>query len=71
MSYPSFSELEMQAIVLETPGPVEHLLYKELPIPVPKTGEVLIRVRGFGLNRSEYHTRVSRLGLLRQSDMWM
>ncbi|MFD9682123.1 zinc-binding alcohol dehydrogenase family protein [Rhodococcus sp. NPDC059969] len=48
----------MRAIVLDAPGPPEALTIKEIPIPVPVTGWVLIRVKAFGLNRSELHTRL-------------
>lgn len=48
----------MRAVVLEAPGPPEALQVRELPIPEPRTGWVLIRVKAFGLNRSELHTRL-------------
>jgi NADPH:quinone reductase-like Zn-dependent oxidoreductase len=48
----------MRAIVLDAPGPTQALVIRELPIPVPPPGWVLIRVRAFGLNRSELHTRL-------------
>ncbi|MFC7500459.1 zinc-binding dehydrogenase [Nocardioides sp. CPCC 206347] len=49
----------MRAVVLdEAPAPPEGLVIRELPVPVPGVGEVLIRVRAFGLNRSELHTRI-------------
>ncbi|MCU1435530.1 MAG: NADPH:quinone reductase [Pseudarthrobacter sp.] len=48
----------MKAVVLARPGPVEALEIKQLPIPVPRPGQVLIRVHAFGLNRSELHTRL-------------
>ena len=48
----------MRAVVLETPGPVENLLIRDLPLPIPGPDWVRIRVKAFGLNRSEYHTRV-------------
>ena len=47
----------MRAIVLDAPGPPETLTIRELPIPTPAAGWVLIEVRAFGLNRSELHTR--------------
>ncbi|MGW4249158.1 alcohol dehydrogenase catalytic domain-containing protein, partial [Nocardia sp. NPDC004722] len=48
----------MRAIVLDAPGPVEALQIRDLPIPAPVRGQVLIRVKAFGLNRSELHTRL-------------
>nr|WP_170156114.1 zinc-binding alcohol dehydrogenase family protein [Umezawaea tangerina] len=48
----------MRAVVLDAPGPVESLTIRELPVPVPRPGWVLIRVKAFGLNRSELHTRI-------------
>ena len=47
----------MRAIQLKAPGPPSALQLVELPIPVPKEGQVLIRVKAFGLNRSEMLTR--------------
>ncbi len=48
----------MRAIVLDAPGPATALTIRELPVPEPEPGWVLIRVRAFGLNRSELHTRL-------------
>ena len=48
----------MRAVVLDAPGPPEALQIRELPIPDPQPGWVLIRVKAFGLNRSELHTRL-------------
>ena len=48
----------MRAAVLEAPGPPEALQIREIPIPTPRPGWVLIRVKAFGLNRSELHTRL-------------
>jgi len=39
------------------PGGPEVLKVEEIPIPKPKAGQVLIRVKAFGLNRSEMFTR--------------
>jgi NADPH:quinone reductase-like Zn-dependent oxidoreductase len=47
----------MKAVVIHEPGGPEVLKVEERPIPVPRDGEVLIRVRAFGLNRSEMFTR--------------
>ena len=48
----------MRAVVLDAPGPPEALSLREVPTPVPRPGEVLLRVKAFGLNRSELHTRL-------------
>ena len=48
----------MRAVVLDAPGPPEALNVREIPIPTPEPGEVLIKVGAFGLNRSELHTRL-------------
>jgi NADPH:quinone reductase-like Zn-dependent oxidoreductase len=44
------------AAIYEAGGP-EVLKLEDRPIPTPKQGEVLIRVKAFGLNRSELFTR--------------
>jgi NADPH:quinone reductase len=48
----------MRAIVLDAPGPPSALAIRELPVPTPQDGWVLIKVKAFGLNRSELHTRL-------------
>lgn len=48
----------MRAVVLDAPGPPEALVIRDLPVPAPEPGQVLIRVHAFGLNRSELHTRL-------------
>lgn len=52
----------MRAVVLDAPGPPEALVLRERPVPDPPAGWVLIRVRAFGLNRSELHTRLGLAG---------
>ncbi|MCU1641425.1 MAG: oxidoreductase [Nocardia sp.] len=52
------SPATMRAVVLDAPGPPEALQLRDLPIPMPEPGQVLIRVKAFGLNRSELHTRL-------------
>ncbi|WP_422367496.1 zinc-binding alcohol dehydrogenase family protein [Pelagibius sp.] len=47
----------MQAAVIYEAGGPEVLKIEERPIPEAKSGEVLIRVKAFGLNRSELFTR--------------
>ena len=47
----------MKAAVIHEAGGPEVLKIESLPIPTPKSGEVLIRVKAFGLNRSEMFTR--------------
>lgn len=47
----------MLAAVLDAPGPASAFDLRELPVPEPRRGWVRIRVRAFGLNRSELMTR--------------
>jgi len=47
----------MKAAVIYEPGGPEVLKLENRLIPTPKPGEVLIRVKAFGLNRSELFTR--------------
>ncbi len=48
----------MRAVVLDAPGPPEALRIRDVPVPTPEVGQVLIKVEAFGLNRSELHTRL-------------
>src|SRR4051794_5125637 len=52
------SKAMMRAIVLDAPGPAEALTIRTILLPTPQPGWVLIRVKAFGLNRSELHTRL-------------
>ncbi len=47
----------MKAIVIYESGSSEHLIIEERPMPNPKNGEVLVKIKAFGLNRSELMTR--------------
>ncbi|KAE9381981.1 GroES-like protein [Stipitochalara longipes BDJ] len=47
----------MLAAVFHAPGGPEVLKLEQRPIPTAKPGQVLIRVKAFGLNRSELFTR--------------
>ena len=47
----------MKAAVVSSPGGPEVLEVVERPDPEPREGEVLIRIRAFGLNRAELFTR--------------
>ncbi len=47
----------MKAAVIHEAGGPEVLKIESLPIPTPKSGQVLIRVKAFGINRSELFTR--------------
>src|SRR5438105_2153409 len=47
----------MKAIRVHHAGGPEVLQIEELPRPLPRPGWVLIRVKAFGLNRSELYTR--------------
>jgi NADPH:quinone reductase len=47
----------MRAIVLEKFGGLDSLVYTDIPKPLPKDGEVVIKVRAFGINHAELHMR--------------
>lgn len=47
----------MRAVVVDKPGGPEVLRVRDAPRPAANTGQVLIRVHAFGLNRSELHFR--------------
>jgi len=47
----------MRAIVLDGFGDLDSLVIKELPDPKPEHGQVLIRVKAFGVNHAETHMR--------------
>ncbi|MDB5287571.1 MAG: NADPH:quinone reductase [Mucilaginibacter sp.] len=47
----------MKAVVISNPGGPESLIIEERALPVVKEGWVLVRVKAFGLNRSELMTR--------------
>ena len=47
----------MKAVVIHEPGGPDVLKIENIPVPTAKPGEVLIRVKAFGLNRSELFTR--------------
>ncbi|KAK9429782.1 chaperonin 10-like protein [Lipomyces doorenjongii] len=50
----------MTAVVIHEAGGPEVLKLERRPIPTPQNGQVLIRVKAFGLNRSELFTRQGR-----------
>lgn len=47
----------MRAAVIYQPGSPDRLVLEERPVPTPDAGQVLVRIRAFGLNRSELMTR--------------
>src|SRR5215472_14102942 len=47
----------MRAIVITEHGGPDVLQVQEVPDPVPADGEVLIRVKAFGINHAETHMR--------------
>lgn len=47
----------MRAVVIHSPGGPEKLMLEYIYTPQPRHGEVLLRVKAFGLNRSELFTR--------------
>ena len=47
----------MRAIILTGFGGLDTLVYTDIPKPLPKDGEVVIRVKAFGINHAEIHMR--------------
>ena len=47
----------MKAAVLYSPGPAENIRLEERSVPTPSEGQVLVKIKAFGLNRSELMTR--------------
>lgn len=47
----------MRAIILNGFGGLDSLVYTDIPKPLPKDGEVVIKVQGFGVNHAEMHMR--------------
>ena len=47
----------MKAAVIYQPGGPENLILEEIALPEAKSGWVLVKVKAFGLNRSELMTR--------------
>jgi NADPH:quinone reductase-like Zn-dependent oxidoreductase len=48
---------DMKAVVIHRPGGPDVLEIERVPLPTHQRGQVLIRVKAFGLNRSELFTR--------------
>ncbi|MBL3398803.1 zinc-binding dehydrogenase [Staphylococcus pasteuri] len=47
----------MKAVVIYNPGDSEQLKYQDVETPVVKEGWSLVKIKGFGINRSEIFTR--------------
>ncbi len=47
----------MQAIAINQFGGPEQLVLRDIPTPAPQEGEVLIKVKAFGINRAETQMR--------------
>ncbi|MDR5746062.1 zinc-binding alcohol dehydrogenase family protein [Caballeronia sp. LZ029] len=47
----------MRAIVLDTFGGIDSLVYTEIPEPEPLEGHVVIEIKAFGINHAEMHMR--------------
>ena len=49
----------MRGVYLTGHGGLDKLVYKEdIPVPTPKLGEVLIEVKGAGINNTDINTRL-------------
>src|SRR4030081_2817153 len=66
MNVRSRKDSGMKAIVITVHGGPEVLAVTELPDPVPAAGEVLIRIRAFGLNHAETYMRNGSWGEVAQ-----
>ena len=49
---------EMWAVVTTGNGGYDKLDYRQVPVPVPGAGEVLVRVLAAGMNNTEINTRL-------------
>ena len=50
---------QMHAVILTGHGGLEKLFYKtDISVPVPKSDEVLIKVKGAGINNTDINTRI-------------
>jgi alcohol dehydrogenase len=47
----------MKAAVIEKQGGLENLVYRDWPDPIPRDGEILLKVRGCGLNHLDIFVR--------------
>ncbi|KAF4878316.1 Zeta-crystallin [Colletotrichum siamense] len=47
----------MRAVICPTTGPISVLQIQQTAVPVPQSGQVLIKILGFGINRAEMFTR--------------
>jgi NADPH:quinone reductase len=47
----------MRAVILKGFGGLDSLVYTDIPKPLPRDGEVVIKVQGFGVNHAEMHMR--------------
>lgn len=56
----------MKALVFTRYGGPEAMELREVPVPAPAAGEVLIRVRAAGLNPVDYKTREGALRIIRR-----
>ena len=48
----------MKAYVIEKAGGPENLILRDIPTPKASADKILIKIKAFGLNRSEYFTRM-------------
>jgi len=49
---------QMKAVVTTGIGGFERLSYRDMPLPVPAAGELLLKVRAAGVNNTEINTRL-------------
>lgn len=51
----------MQAVVLTAPTPAENISLSNVPVPQPRPGWVLVKIKAFGLNHSEQLLRLNEI----------
>ena len=47
----------MKAVKIYQAGGPEQLIYQDVPTPDIKDGWSLVKIKGFGINHSDFHTR--------------
>lgn len=57
-------ERNMKAVIVKQPGGANQLIVADYPMPTPKSGEVVIKVKASAINRSDIIAREGKAGYL-------